>query len=150
MLNWLVDWLLPSWFWYGVAGIGIAAIAVSWFVKYFPGLGPYRIPLSILGLILTVGGIYHVGASDNEAKWKEKMKELELKISAAEAQSKADNVKIVTEYVTRVQKIKEKGKTVTEYIDREVVKYDPSCIVPPEAVRAHNAAALNKSIEEIK
>jgi hypothetical protein len=46
-------------------------------------------------------------------------------------------VKIVKD----TQVIHEKGKTITQYIDREIIKYDDKCNLPVEVIRAHNAAA---------
>ena len=46
-----------------------------------------------------------------------------------------------TKVVKDTQVVREKGKTITQYVDREVVKYDNKCELPNEVIRAHNAAA---------
>ena len=81
-----------------------------------------------------------------EAEYKVKVAELKEKLKDAEIKAANANAKIVTEYVTKKQFIKQRGDTITEYIDREVVKYDKTCPIPTEVIRAHNAAALNDPI----
>ena len=70
-----------------------------------------------------------------------KVKELEIKVKESEAKSAEENVKIVEKVVTKTNVIREKGKDVVQYIDREVVKYDSKCEIPKEAVIAVNKAA---------
>ena len=55
----------------------------------------------------------------------------------------------MTKVVTKTQVIKEKGDDVVRYIDREVAKYDAECRIPQVAIRAHDASALNKAVDEI-
>ena len=66
---------------------------------------------------------------------------LEKKLAEAEAKSQKTNVEIVEKIVKDTEIVRVKGKTVTEYIDREIVKYDNFCELPAEVIRAHNAAA---------
>ena len=87
------------------------------------------------------GAIY-----DNNA-WEAKVKEMEAKVAAAEAQSKEENVKIVEKVVTKTQVIKTRGEEIVKYVDREVVKYDTKfapggeCEIPKEFIKALNDAA---------
>ena len=146
MLEWLFN-LLPSWFWNGIIILGIALMVASWFLKFFPGISIYKTPAAILGVLVTVLGVYHLGGSENEARWQEKMKVIQARIDEAEAAAKKQNVIIVTKYVNRTKTIKEKGDTINNYIDREVVKYDANCPVPASVVKAHNAAAQGVAIQ---
>ncbi|MBR7995754.1 hypothetical protein KDX08_25230 [Burkholderia cenocepacia] len=54
------------------------------------------------------------------------------------------DVKIVTQYVDRVQVVREKGDTIIKevpvYVDREA---DRACVVPVGFVRVHDGAAAN-------
>jgi len=47
----------------------------------------------------------------------------------------------VEKVVKKTEYIKTRGKDVVQYIDREVTKYDNTCIIPKEFVKAHNDAA---------
>jgi hypothetical protein len=81
--------------------------------------------------------------------WREKVAELESKLKIAEAES--ENVKVVVEkkVVTNTKFVKQRASSIIEYVDREIVKYDKSCIVPPDVVEVHNEAAnMNKIIEQ--
>jgi hypothetical protein len=39
------------------------------------------------------------------------------------------------------QVVKERGKDIVQFVDREVVKYDNKCEIPQPFVDAHNRAA---------
>ena len=78
--------------------------------------------------------------SKNE-KWQEKIKEVEAKIAAAEFKSKEKNIEIQTKVVKQTQVIKERGEDIIKYVDREITKYDNTCVIPKEFVKAVNDAA---------
>lgn len=83
---------------------------------------------------------------DNEA-WEARVREMEEKVAAAEAQSKEENVKIVEKVVNKIQIVKTRGQDIVKYVDREVVKYDTKfapggvCEIPKEFIKAHNDSA---------
>lgn len=66
---------------------------------------------------------------------------LEKKLAEAEAKASQTNTQIVEKIVKDTEVIRLKGKTVTEYVDREIIKYNNKCELPAEVIRAHNAAA---------
>ena len=66
---------------------------------------------------------------------------MEAKVAEAEAKSATANTDIVEKTVIKTQVIKERGQDIVKYVDREVVKYDTTCIIPKEFVAAHNKAA---------
>jgi len=41
----------------------------------------------------------------------------------------------------KTQVIRERGKDIVKYVDREVVKHDVNCVIPKEFVTIHNQAA---------
>ena len=81
------------------------------------------------------------GAISNDEAWLAKVRELETKVAEAEAKSQQVNVQVVEKVVTKTQVVKERGRDVVQYVDREVVKYDSKCEIPKEAVTAINRAA---------
>lgn len=81
------------------------------------------------------------GAISNEEAWLARVKEMEAKVAIAESKSKEENVKIVERVVKKTEVIQRRGKDIVQYIDREVVKYDNTCVIPKEFVAAHNEAA---------
>jgi hypothetical protein len=56
-------------------------------------------------------------------------------------------VKIETKFVTKTQIVKERGKEIIQYVDREIVKFDTKflpggeCEIPKEFIQMHNKAA---------
>ena len=85
-----------------------------------------------------------------------RVKELEEKVKIAEEKSKEKNVEIQEKVVTQTKVVKEKGKDIIQYIDREVVKkeeivkYIENCPVPKDIIDAHNAAAILNKATEVK
>jgi len=62
-------------------------------------------------------------------------------VAVAEAKSQAENVKIITQVVTKREYYRTQGNNIVQYVDREVAKYDNTCPVPREVVTALNDAA---------
>ena len=125
----------------GIIGVLISSIPVIW--NLIPGAALYKLPLQIISVLALVFGVYLEGGIAKDDWWKAKVSALEKKVSEAEAKSARVDTKIVTKLLTKKQVVKEKGDTITEYIEREVVKYDNTCQIPVEVIRSHNAAAMN-------
>ena len=94
------------------------------------------------------------GGVATEAKWQAKVAELEAKLKVAEEQSNNKNIEIQEKVVEKTKVIREKGKDIIQYVDREVVKkeeiikYIEQCPVPKEIIDLHNQATeLNKAAE---
>jgi hypothetical protein len=126
---------------------GILLTVTAFFIRRIPVINQYRIPAQVLGIALLVLGVYWRGGYAVEQEWRERVAEVEARVAAAEAQSKEENVKIVTKVVTKTQVIRTRGETITKYIDREIVRYDEKfakggmCEIPQEFIQAHNSAA---------
>ena len=133
--------LLPNAFFHAIVIAGVLAILGSMFLKMIPLVDKYYIPMRIIGFVVFTFGIYFEGGLANEEQWVAKVKEMEAKVAAAEAESKKENVKIQQKVVIQQQVIREKGEDIVRYIDREIVKYDNSCIIPKEVIDTHNKAA---------
>jgi energy-converting hydrogenase Eha subunit H len=123
--------------------VGVIGIAATYFLRFIPipAIYMYKTPIQLVSIALVVIGTFMAGAiHDNEA-WEAKVRELEAKLAIAAAQSAQENVKIVEKIVTKTQVIKEKAQTNTQYIDREIVKYNNICEIPKEFIQLHNSAA---------
>ena len=134
---------LPDWIFYGIFFAGLIGFVLTYLFKYIPipFIFVYRKPIQIGSVLAIIFGTFMCGAIyDNEA-WEARVKELEAKIAKAEEQSKEANVQIDTKVESAKQKIVQKQIIVKQYIDREVVKYDNSCVIPKEFVDVHNKAA---------
>ena len=150
---WILSFI-PDWFWTLVLIFGILGTLASWVLKFIPFISTYRLPIQVASIIALVVGVYFQGVIANEAKWQSKIAELQQKVVEAEIKSKETNIVVQEKIVTKTKVIKEKGKDIVNYIDREVVKkeeiikYIEQCPVPKEIIDLHNRAAeLNNAAE---
>jgi hypothetical protein len=82
-----------------------------------------------------------VGAQSNDDAWRTKVQKLEQKTLLLENKSQQANTNIATTLTQKQQKTQQSTKTIIEYVDREIVKYDSTCVIPKEVLDAHNKAA---------
>jgi len=154
---WQIMWLLnlmPDWFYHLIVIVSILGLIVASVLKFVPFVSTYRLPIQVISALLLVFGVWMEGGIVNEAKWEARVKELEEKVKIAEEKSTEKNVEIQERVVTQTKVVKEKGRDIIQYIDREVVKKEEvvkfieNCPIPKDIIDAHNAAAtLNKAIE---
>ena len=154
---------------------GIISFILAFFVLHkilnkIPGLSKYALAFQIISAILLASGIYFKGGYTTEMMWRDRVKELEAKVAAAETESKQENIVVQEKIVKQKEYIKGKTEYITKYIDKietkeiikevqgpervrveEVIKYIESCPVPKELVDIHNnAAILNRAAKDAK
>jgi hypothetical protein len=143
-------WVLkfvPDWIFYAVLCIGLLGVVASYVLKFIPFVYMYRTPIQVASVLAIVIGTYMSGAISNEEAWQARVKELETKLAAAEAEGAKETVKIVEKVVTKQQVIKQKGEEIIKYVDKEIVKYDTKflpggeCEIPKEFIKVLNEAA---------
>ena len=133
---WILQFL-PNWIFYLLLLAGVGAFLVTHFVKVLPNAQLIKLA-SVATVIVSV---YMIGAISNNDAWLAKIKDLEVKVAAAKAKSAAANTDIVEKTVVKTQVVKQRGQDIVRYVDREVVKYDTTCVIPKEFVVIHNKAA---------
>jgi len=149
--------------------VGVVSFILAFFVLHkilnkIPMLSKYALTFQIVSAALLTAGIYFKGGYTTEMKWRDRVKELEAKVSASKVESKKENVIVQEKIVKQKEYIKGKTEYITRYIDKietkeivkeipehervrieEVIKYIETCPVPKELINVHNAAAtLNK------
>ena len=139
-IYWLLT-LLPVWIIHAVLGLGALGLLVAFFVQRIPFVKTYGYLIKLVSSLLVVIGLFLSGALAYKESTALAVAKLEKKLAEAEAKSQKTNTEIVEKIVKDTQVIREKGKTVTQYVDREVVKYNNKCELPSEVIKAHNAAA---------
>ena len=154
---WQIMWmfnLMPDWFYHLIVILSILGLIVASVLKFVPFVSTYRLPIQVISVLLLVFGVWMEGGIVNEAKWEARVKELEEKVKIAEEKSTEKNVEIQERVVTQTKVVREKGRDIIQYIDREVVKKEEivkfieNCPIPKDIIDAHNAAAtLNKATE---
>ena len=125
---------------------GIALVIAGFFAHRIPVIWQYQVPFKVLGIALLALGVYFRGGYAVEMDWRERVAEVEARLKVAQEQSVTENTRIETKLVTRTQLVREQGREVIRYIDREIVKYDTKfapggqCEIPQEFIKAHNDA----------
>jgi membrane protein implicated in regulation of membrane protease activity len=138
---WILQWL-PNWIFYAILLIGLLAFAATYLLKIIPipALFVYRTPIQIASLMMIVFGVYMAGSIANNESWLAKVNEVKAKLAEAEAKGAQETVKVVEKVVYREKVVRQKGQDVIKYVDREVVKYDNKCEIPPPFIESHNKA----------
>lgn len=139
---WILEWL-PNWIFYGLLGIGLIGWLITYLLKFIPlpQLFIYRNPIQIVSVVLIVVGVYMSGSIANNEAWEAKVKEVQAKLAQAESKAAEETVRVVEKVVVQQKVVRERGRDVVQYVDREVVKYDTKCEIPQPFVEAHNKAA---------
>jgi hypothetical protein len=146
--------ITPDWVIHTILGIGIVGVILGFVLGFMPFIGKYKLPIQIISILILSLGLYLEGGLADNKEWLFKVAEMEKKVAEAEVKSAKVNTEIVEKIVTQKQIVKQKGDTVIKYVDREIVKYDTkflpggTCEIPQEFIKAHNAAALGKEIEQ--
>jgi hypothetical protein len=152
---WLLDFM-PDWIFHAILLAGSLGLISSFILNFIPAFKLYHLPLQIVSVLLIALGIWFEGAMSNQAEWEAKVKDLEVKVAEAQAQSQETNIKILTKTVKQIEVVREKGRDIITYVDkevvkdREVIKFVENCPIPEIIISTHNAAALNKIIEDKK
>jgi len=152
---WLMNFL-PDWIFHAILQAGVLGLLASFVLGFIPAISTYRLPIQVGAILLVIFGVWFEGAMSNQAEWEARVKDLEVKVAEAEAKSQETNVQIVTKTVKKLELVRTRGEDIIRYVDREVVKdqevikFVENCPIPEIIISTHNAAALNKIIEDKK
>lgn len=136
-LEWIVNVILV---------IGVVSTFLSFFVlnrilRFIPGLAHYYRIIQVVSIVLFTAGVYFKGGYSTEMMWRERVKEVEEQVKAAEEQSKTIN-KELDEERKKKQKVRvEYYNTVKERIKIEETVINGDCRVNPKAIEIVNDAA---------
>jgi hypothetical protein len=122
---------------------GLAGTLSSFFIRYIPFLFPYATPIKVGGIILLVLGVWFRGGYDVEMEWRDKVKELELKLAKAEAKSEQMNTVIKEVFVDRVKVVTETKVEIQKQIVEKEKIINSVCVITPDAINILNQAAKN-------
>jgi len=135
-----------------IFGLGILGTIAGFVLGFIPFVKTYQFAIQICSIIVLVFGVYLEGGLADYKEWELRVKEMEAKVAQAEAQSANKNVEIQEKIIEKTKIIREKGRDVIKYIDKEIVKkeeiikYVEICPVPKEIIDLHNQATeMNKA-----
>jgi len=120
---------------------GIVAAAVGFAAHRVPGLWPYQLAFKLGGIALLVLGVYFRGGLAVETTWRERVAEVEARLVEAEKASAEATKGIDAKTQKQTAAVRQRTTYIRQYVDREVVKYNETCIIPEPFVQAHNRAA---------
>ena len=142
--QWMLSFIPDSlfiWITYGLMAIGAGLYVASKLVQWIPLMGKYKLPAELIGIVVLLGGVYLFGGYGVEMSWRDKVRQLEEKVKAAEAKSQEVKIQIQEKIVYKTKVVKEKE---TVYIDRikEIAKeVDAKCEVDPRVIEELNKAS---------
>jgi len=142
--QWMLSFIPDSlfiWITYGLMTIGAGLYVASKLVQWIPLMGQYKLPAELIGIVVLLGGVYLFGGYGVEMAWRDKVRQLEEKVKAAEAKSQEVKVQIQEKIVYKTKVVKEKE---TVYIDRikEIAKeVDAKCEVDSRVIDELNKAS---------
>jgi len=139
---WILDFLPDAFIHFLVLAGALGTIA-GFLLGMVPFIALYRTVIQVVSILVLSLGIYLEGGLSNQEQWRIKVAELETKLAKQRENAAKINTQIVTNTITKKQIIKQKGETIIQYIDREVVKFDKSCPIPLSVITSHDAAAKN-------
>ena len=139
---WILSFL-PDWIYYGILGLGLVGLAVTYLLKFIPipAIYIYKTPIQLVSIAMIAFGVYMSGVIANEQKWKDRVAQLEKEYAESQVKSEKVNTEVVTKYITKREIIKQRGEDQIRYIDREITKYNEICRLPKEVITIHNEAA---------
>ena len=100
----------------GAVGTVLFCFFFNKILQFFPPLAPYYKALQIGSIVVLLAGVYFKGGYATEMIWRDKVKEVEAKLAAAEAESKKETVKIVERVVKKTEIIQRRGQDVVSIL----------------------------------
>jgi len=127
--------------------LGILGTLAGFVLGFIPFVKMYQFAIQVCSIIVLVFSVYLEGGLADYKEWELKVAEMEAKVAQAEIQSANKNTEIQEKIVEKTKVIREKGKDIIQYIDKEVVKkeevikYVENCPVPKDVIDTLNKAA---------
>lgn len=150
---WLIHFL-PDSFMIWLANIlligGLAALAVTFFVRIFPFFNIYRIPIQIVSILAVALGIYYHGGIAVEQVWQARVHELEAKIAQSEKASRALNQRLEKSTQERSALVKKNRDSLDREIRLARREINTGCQLNPAAVRAYNSTVTGSETTNAK
>lgn len=152
-LQWILS-LIPDsffvWITYILMILGLGLYVASKLVRWIPLMGQYKLPAELIGVAVLVLGSYLFGGYGVEMSWRDKVRQLEEKVKAAESKSQEVKIQIQEKIVYKTKVIKEQE---TVYVDRikEIAKeVDAKCEVDSRIIEQLNRASEDPTKEKSK
>lgn len=144
---WILS-VLPEWAFHMLLGAGLLMTIAGFALGTIPLIKKYALALKVLGVTVLSLALYLEGGLADNKEWELKVEQAKVQAAQTEAQGANKNVEIQEKIVEKTKVIREKGRDIIKYIDREVVKneevvkYIETCpSIPQSIIDEHNKAA---------
>ena len=139
-MMWLLSFI-PDFVYHLLLLASVIAFGACYVLKMVPFISTNVEIIRIISIVVMIFAVWMEGGIVNEAKWKARVAELELKVAVAEKRAAEANGKIETVYVDRVKVVKEIQYVNQTRINKDADKLDRTCKIDPEAIEILNQAA---------
>ncbi len=151
MLNkfmWLINFIPESMI-HLILVLGILGTVASFVMGIMPFIKRYQLPLQIISILILAFALYMEGGLALKNQYELAVQKMQTKMAEAAAEAAKVNAQIIQKYADKQAQNDNVSNSVSRYIEKETIKIDQTCVVAPEAVVAHNAAASKKLVEEM-
>lgn len=131
----------PNWIFHSLFYLSIVSIILGFVFGKAKLIKQYSLMLKISGIIGFAVATFLEGALYDYNVMQARIEEAKQQTAEYEQKNKELNEKLAKKATVTKEKIKVKKEYVTRYIDREVKKYDNTCVIPKPFVDAHNQSA---------
>jgi uncharacterized membrane protein (DUF106 family) len=133
--------ITPSWVFHSLFYLSIVSIILGFVFGKVKLIRRYALMLKISGVIGFAVATFLEGALYDYNTMQARIEEAKQQTAEYEQKNKELNDKLAKKATTTKQKIQVKKEYITRYIDREVKKYDNTCVIPKPFIDAHNQSA---------
>ena len=111
-------------------------------------MGQYKLPVEVIGVIVLCLASWLLGGHGVEMSWRDRVKDLQAKIDAAQTKSVETNTIIQTKVVERVKIVEKQVEVVRTQIQKDKEIINAECKVPDIAVIDYNKAIADPTEEK--
>lgn len=141
---WILSFL-PDMFFHIVLGASILIFLVSTLFNNVPFLGGYTKLIQIISIVCLVFAVWMEGGIAKDNEYKEKIKELQQKISKAEVDSEALNNKLYEAMLKHEQEIKDINDANRSRLKSKSSTLNLECKVNQDVIDILNDSARNRN-----
>ena len=133
--------ITPNWIFHTLFYASLVSMILGFVFGKAKLIKQYTLMLKISGVIGFAVSTFLEGALFDYNTMQARIEEAKQQVAQYEQENKNLNDKLATKSDKIKEKIKTKKEYITRYIDREVTKYDNTCVIPKPFVDAHNQSA---------
>jgi hypothetical protein len=140
---WALNWL-PDFVFHLMLVVGLLAIGASFVLSFIPFVSQYKLPIQVVGIILTVVAVWYEGGIAKDAEYRARIAEMELKISRSETAAAEANTKLAEQILKENARIKDLTETNKKRLKTLADQLNRQCSVEQAVIDVLNDAAQNR------